>query len=211
MGIFDKALDSADPNKRRLTKVQLEIKRLELIQAKRSLEAEDAGLWRRRILTLNGVVSDNTAATISKELGNMTARSLDPIEIRMMSPGGSVLPGFALYDAMLNARREGVHLTTVGVGYTASMAGVLIQGGDTRILAENAYFHIHEVSAASSGNVSSMKDAAKFAETLWIHLSDILAHRSNWSAEDLRDRVERKDWWMGAEEALAEGFVDEVR
>ena len=91
------------------------------------------------------------------------------------------------------------------------MAGVLIQGGDTRVLARNSYFHIHEVSGGAMGNVSEMKDAAKFAEVLWHHLSDILAHRSNWSAEELRDRVERKDWWMGAEEALAEGFVDEVR
>lgn len=208
MGLFDSPLP---PVIRKIKLVELEIKRLELLQAQRTLEADDAGLWRRRILTLNGAVTDSTAATISKELGNLTSRNLEPIEIRMMSPGGSVLPGFALYDAMLATRNEGVHLTTVGVGYTASMAGVLIQGGDTRVLARNSYFHIHEVSGGAMGNVSEMKDAAKFAEVLWHHLSDILAHRSNWSAEDLRDRVERKDWWMGAEEALSEGFIDEVR
>ena len=207
MGIFD----SPDPTTKKLRKVELEIKRLELLKAERSLAAENAGLSHRRILTLNGNVTEASVASVGKDLGILTSRNLDPVEIRMMSPGGAVLPGFALYDSMLATRRAGVHLTTVGVGYTASMAGVLIQGGDTRVLAANAYFHIHEVSSGSSGNVSSMKDAAKFAEVLWIHLSDILAHRSNWSAEELRDRVERKDWWMGAEEALAEGFVDEVR
>jgi ATP-dependent Clp endopeptidase proteolytic subunit ClpP len=200
-----------DPTLKKIKKVELELKRLELLKAERDLAAVKAGMSHRRILTLNGNVNESSVGALAKDLGILTSRSLDPVEIRMMSPGGAVLAGFALYDAMLATRREGVHLTTLGVGYTASMAGVLIQGGDTRVIARNAYFHIHEVSAGSSGNVSEMKDAAKFAETLWIHLSDILAHRSNWSAEDLRDRVERKDWWMGAEEALAEGFVDEVR
>jgi len=199
------------PSKRQLQKLNIELKKLELLTKQRELEKTIADSAERRILKLTGNVTDSSVASLARGLGDLCARSLDPITVQIMSPGGSVLPGFALYDAMLEARAHGVHLTTVGVGYTASMAGVLVQAGDVRVLSENSYFHIHEVSSSHTGNVNTMKDAAKFAETLWHHLSDILAARSSFSAEELRDKVERKDWWMGADEALRHGFIDEVR
>ena len=196
---------------KKLEKLEVKLKKLELIKQQRILARENAGLDERRVLTLTGNVSDTSAAGLAKALGVFTARSLEPVTVQIMSPGGSVLPGFALYDAMLAARDAGITLTTVGVGYTASMAGVLVQAGDVRVLSANSYFHIHEVSSGSSGNVNTMKDAAEFAMTLWHHLSDILAERSNFTGEELRDKVERKDWWMSAAEALTHGLIDEVR
>lgn len=125
------------------------------------------------------------------------------------SPGGSVIDGLHLYDA-IQALRLTHHVTTVGMGMAASMAGILLQAGDVREMSANAFLLIHEVSAGTAGTVTQMRDEAAFLEGLNARGMDLLTARSTLTTEEVLDKIARKDWWLSAEEALEFGFIDQI-
>ena len=65
------------------------------------------------------------------------------IELVFSSPGGSIIDGFELFDFLQHLRNEGHHITTGTLGYAASMAGILLQAGDTRWIGQQAWMMIH--------------------------------------------------------------------
>jgi ATP-dependent Clp endopeptidase proteolytic subunit ClpP len=130
--------------------------------------------------------------------------------IEIGSPGGAVLPGFALLDYIRDLRTQGYTINTQGFGEVASMAAVLLQAGEERALGENSYLLIHEPSAMEMGKLSELKDEAAFVERLGDRLASILAERSTLSARQIKNRWDRRDWWLDAEEALKLGFVDRL-
>lgn len=132
------------------------------------------------------------------------------VVIRINSPGGSVIEGFALLDTILRLRRKGHHVETHGMGMIASMATILMQAGDERILDANSWFMIHEVANSASGKTSEIEDELKFQKRLEDRLLDILAERSTLTKAQIRRRWRKTEDWMSAEEAVALGFADRV-
>lgn len=134
----------------------------------------------------------------------------EPIDITINSPGGSVLDGLALFDAILRLRRKGHFVTTRGTGVIASMATVLLQAGDERILDANSWFMVHEVSSGSRGTVSEMEEQQAFSKRLNDRIMDILLERSTLTKRQLMARTKKRDDWLSAAEAVALGFADRV-
>lgn len=166
---------------------------------------------RIRHLYINDVVNPRTADEWISALQHWELRDPgEPIEITINSPGGSVLHGLALYDTILRLRRKGHHVTTRGTGLIASMATILMQAGDTRILDANSWFMIHEVSAGAMGTTSDMEEQVAFVKRLNDRLHTILAERSSLSKKQILNRTKKKDDWLSAEEAVALGFADKV-
>jgi ATP-dependent Clp endopeptidase proteolytic subunit ClpP len=163
-----------------------------------------------RILDFIQHVTSATAESAMDKLARWVRASHDPITVRFSSPGGAVIDGFALYDFILGVRAQGVHVTTVTLGMAASMASVLLQAGDKRIVGPNAHVLIHEVSAGAIGNVSELEDEAAFCRKLNNRLVDILAERATISRATIEKNSRRKDWWLDSQEVLGKGFADEV-
>ena len=158
--------------------------------------------------------------TIDTHLANRLADDLDSychmnpggkVEIHIHSPGGGVFAGFAIYDRLAQARADGHEVHTISYGYAASMAGIILQGGTVRSMTADSYLMIHEVSTVAIGKVSELTDEAKLVNRLQDRCFDKLADRSKLSAKQIRTKVSRKDWWLDAQEALANGFIDEIR
>ena len=124
------------------------------------------------------------------------------------SPGGSVLDGLALFDYLRQLRQAGHHVTTVALGRAASMGAVLLQAGDRRLIGENAFMLVHEVSHLSAGKVSELEDNVDFTRRLQKRLLAILASRSTLSDAQIARRWARKEWWLDASEAVELGFAD---
>jgi ATP-dependent Clp endopeptidase proteolytic subunit ClpP len=180
---------------------------------RRSDEERDRAVKPGRIrhLYINDVVTGRSVDTWLDVLNHWERRDPgEPIEITINPPGGSVLDGLALYDAILRLRRKGHHVTTRGTGLIASMATILMQAGDERILDANSWFMIHEVSAGSRGTVSEMEDQAAFVKRLNGRLMDILAERSTLTKKQILARTKKKDDWLSADEAVGFGFADKV-
>lgn len=127
------------------------------------------------------------------------------------SPGGEVTEGLALYDFIQELRSRGHEIETVSIGMAASMAGILLQAGDHRVMGKNAVILIHEVSSISFGGAAQMADDLKFVEMLQEKILDILAERSTLTKRQIRNRWLRKDWWLDADTALSFGFIDAIQ
>jgi ATP-dependent Clp endopeptidase proteolytic subunit ClpP len=161
-----------------------------------------------------GQVASSTVQTCIDRLNSWTVT--DPgcdITIIFNSPGGSVIDGMALFDFIRFIRGMGHKVTIIALGYAASMAGILLQAGDVRVMAKGSWLLIHEVAFATSGKIGEIEDMYKFGERLKEQAADIFIERSGGklTREILAHNWTRKDWWLSPAEALDLGLVDEIR
>jgi ATP-dependent protease ClpP protease subunit len=165
----------------------------------------------QRVLHFNDqVYSDSVAYCMTRLRDMLDIDAAAPIEIVLNSPGGSVLDGFELYDFILALRAEGARIDTTIMGMAASMAGVIAQAGEVRRIGPSSLVMIHEVGSISYGKLSSLKDHVKLADRLYDRCIGILASRAKLTPEAIKERADRKDWWLNSDEALEHGFVDLV-
>lgn len=164
--------------------------------------------------------SEVGSTSVSKCIGQLNRwHRQDPecsIEFQINSPGGSIFDGFHLIDYISALRRQGHHVTMVGYGMVASMAGVLMQAADTRVLGANAFMLIHEGSLGAVGDFGNVEDRVKLMEQFHERILYLFEERakpinSKTTARFIRNRWQRRDWWIPAQDCLSLGFVDEVR
>jgi len=139
---------------------------------------------------------------------------LDPkcdIEIIFSSPGGSIIDGFELFDFIQHLRNDGHHVTTGSLGYAASMAGILLQAGDTRWIGHQAWLMIHRAAFGAWGKTYEIEDEVKFVKRLEERILDIFTSRSNLTRNKIKRNWDRKDWWISADESVDLKLVDEIR
>lgn len=136
----------------------------------------------------------------------------EDILITINSPGGSVTDGLALYDTIMRLRRKGHKVTTRGMGLVASMAAVLLQAGDHRIIDQRAKLMIHEGATTMRGSmtVGEADDYRAVHDMLLDDIATILTERSKLTKAQLKQKWRRKDWYLSAAEALKYGFADVI-
>jgi len=125
------------------------------------------------------------------------------VEVRINSPGGSVVEGLGIYNA-LRARKPTVYID----GVAASIASLIAMAGARIIASENALIMMHDPWAGAEGNATNLR---KTADLLDKH-RDAMLHaysRSGIAREQLLE-MSAAETWMTAQEALALGFIDEV-
>jgi ATP-dependent Clp protease protease subunit len=194
-----------------LRKLQIETERaaLDLSAARRAERDLAADARAAHVYTFYASVDGESVQQCLAQLGHWARRNPGcAITLLFNSPGGAVLDGLALFDYLSQLRNLGHHITTVALGRAASMGAVLLQAGDRRVIGQNAFMLIHEVSNLASGKVSEMEDSVEFSKRLQKRLLAILSDRSNLSSTEIARRWSRKEWWLDAEEAMSLGFAD---
>ncbi len=196
----------------RVFDLEAEMGVLQLSVAKRaSLEREASNKY-HQVYNFLGVVDQGSVAMCMDQLTQWDRIDpKSPIEIIFNSPGGSVMAGMALFDHIQEIRENGHVVTTVSKGYAASMAGILIQAGDIRVIGKESYVLIHEISTGAVGKIGELEDVVEFVKMIQKRVLAIFADRSHKTAAYYAKHWERKDWWLNSDECLAIGFVDEVR
>jgi len=167
----------------------------------------------RHLWINDAIIGNNTDIWISALQVWERRNPGEPVTVDINSPGGSVTDGLALFDQIKRMQRKGTHVTTRGTGLVASMAAVLLQAGDERVMDARAKMLIHEGSTTFGGgslSVGEQDDFRTFSLMLQSDILDILAERSTMTKRQISTKWRRKDWYLGAEEALKLGFVDRV-
>lgn len=182
----------------------------DLLGRRRERKWEEAYAKERRVFDLVGDLTEYTVKDAVDVLHDWAVVNLEPITIRLCSPGGSVFDGLALFDVIRDIRTSGVYVTTYAVGYAASMASILLQAGDRRRISRNTWFMVHEPSTLALGKASTIKDESTLMQKLHRQLVGIVAERSTLTEKQVLTRCNRKDWWMPAAEAVQYGFADEL-
>ncbi len=194
-------------------KKELEVRKLiaDVESAELNLMRSKSQASRSLVCQLFQPVNSASMLTAMTELSVMSRENPGaPLTLIINSPGGACSDGLALYDFLLHLRSIGHKLTTIALGRAASMGGVLLQAGDVRVMAPNAFLLIHEVSAGTGGTVSAMGEDLAYYKRLQEKLVKILHGRSHFTAASLKRKWKKFDWWLDADEAVAAGFADTV-
>jgi ATP-dependent Clp endopeptidase proteolytic subunit ClpP len=164
----------------------------------------------REFFFCDGVNWETVRAAIV-ELNKLSRRfPKEGLTVTVNSPGGSVIAGLALYDHIRELSARGHHMTVKVRGMAASMGGILLQSGDTRVIGEEATVLIHEVSSGTMGKVSDMEDDLNRSKHLWDKLVKILAKKSRLTEDEIKKKSYKFDWWLDAEETVKLGFADKI-
>jgi ATP-dependent protease ClpP protease subunit len=125
------------------------------------------------------------------------------IDIHIVSPGGSVLDGQAIFTAIINSD---AHVTTFIDGAAASMAAIIALAGHTVKMSDRGSLMIHD---PHTGGVEADENALKALSALREGLLTILERRSDLSRAKL-SKIMDQETWILPEDALKAGMVDEV-
>ncbi|KAG5963273.1 hypothetical protein E4U58_003602 [Claviceps cyperi] len=169
-----------------------------------------------RIICLNGEINDYMSASIVSQLLWLESDTPDkPITMYINSPGGSVTSGMAIYDTMAYIRSP---VSTVCVGGAASMAAILLAGGQAgkRYALPHSSIMIHQPLGGTHGQASDILIYANQIQRVREQSNKIMRHHLNlakgedrYSLEEVNDMMER-DKYMSVEEALEVGVIDEI-
>ena len=161
-------------------------------------------------------VADVDAESVTEAISELDAisrrRPGNPITIVFNTNGGNVFDGMALYDFITELRTREHFITTVALGAVFSMGSILLQAGDQREMSKHSYMMIHEV-ATDTGylKASGLRDEVRLLDRLEEQGYTILAERSTRTAAELKERADRKDWYLNSEETVRFGLADAVR
>jgi ATP-dependent Clp endopeptidase proteolytic subunit ClpP len=143
--------------------------------------------------------------------GNIFAQELasldnkvDSVNIRINSGGGSVIHGLSIVSTMLSMKAQ-VNVYIDGIA--ASMAAVIAVCGDKVYMMDYAKFMIHDPFIEAAPSKLSEKDK-KGLEKITEMLRTILSRRGNKEVDIAQ--LMAKETWFSAEEAKAEGLIDEI-
>jgi ATP-dependent protease ClpP protease subunit len=137
-----------------------------------------------------------------------------PWTIYLNSVGGEWFAGAGVVDELIShsLRGGGTHEITIKArGLAASMAGIILQAGDYRVIGRNAQLMIHR---GGGGVVGTADEIAAQAEW-WRHFTDwmisyFLDRTDRISREEFAQKIDRRDWYLTSVEALELGFVDRI-
>jgi ATP-dependent Clp protease protease subunit len=166
-------------------------------------------LLKDRIIFIGEDISDQLANLVIAQM--LFLEKEDPtrdIELYINSPGGSVSAGLAMFDVMNHVR---CHVATTCVGMAASMATALLVGGSAgkRFAMPNARIMIHQTSGGYRGTMTDARIYLEEMNRLFETYVELLARRTNKTAEQIRKDCDR-DFWMSAAQAKEYGLVDEI-
>lgn len=143
------------------------------------------------------------AETFVRELSAIDAPH---IKVRINSPGGDVMDGTAIYNAL---RAHPAEITTVVEGVAASMASVIALAGDNVQIADNAYYMIHNPWTLGFGDEHAFRDMADFLGRIGNTLAQTYAKKTGTSVEAIKAMMDAETWLIG-NECKEAGFADET-
>lgn len=141
-----------------------------------------------------GIMGD----AFAKELMALDAMQPKCIDMWINSVGGGVLDGMNIYNAMLKSKTP---VDTYCVGIAASIAGVIFQGGRKRYMADYSKLMYHNPYGG---------DDDKSLDALRDSLVQMVCSRTAKAEDEVRKMMNRTTW-IAADEALQNGFCDEVQ
>lgn len=166
-------------------------------------------LLKDRIVFLGEEITDQTATCIIAQFLHLSFVSREDIHFYIMSPGGYVNAGLAIYDTMQYIPCD---VRTYCVGEAASMASVLLAAGapkkryalpSSRMMVHQPWTHMGSMDARDvsihAAEINAMKDM----------IYDRLSRHTGRSKSRIEKDCDR-DKFMSAQEAVRYGLVDSI-
>jgi ATP-dependent protease ClpP protease subunit len=138
-------------------------------------------------------------------------RELDAVEtatlrVHLNSPGGSVDDGLAIMNALIaHPARVETHVDAAAY----SIASVIAQAGDLRVMAPHSRMMVHEAMALGMGYASDFEKVAEHLRETSENIATIYAEKSGKAASYWRKKMADETRFTD-KQAVEEGLADEV-
>lgn len=130
------------------------------------------------------------------------------INVRINSPGGSVMHGDPIITALRSSPAE-IHTYVDGIA--ASMAFDIWVASKNRHAATNSKLMVHATSSIAIGTAEDMRQAAAMLEKFDETSIASMAEATGMDPEDIAARFyDYKDHWLSAKDAKELGLIDDV-
>jgi len=166
-------------------------------------------LLKDRIVFLGGPIEDHLSNLVVAQLLFLEAEDPDKdIHLYINSPGGVVTAGMAIYDTMQYIKSP---VSTICVGQAASMAALLLAGGEKgkRFSLNHSRIMIHQPLGGFQGQATDIHIHAQEILRMKKTLNQILASHSGQALEKVEADTER-DYFMSGEDARNYGIIDSI-
>lgn len=166
-----------------------------IIMINKEIDSESVNEWQSMLLYLTSNISPEDSKT-------------NPIQLYINSPGGSVYDGLGLYDIIQFIKSKGYIIRTINIGLCASFASIILMSGTEgyRESLPNCTVMLHELSYGNYDKFHNMKDSQEEADRINNILENIIVKHTSYNPKDM----ERKDVWMGANDALKYKIIDKI-
>lgn len=128
------------------------------------------------------------------------------IRVHLNSPGGSVDAGIAIMNALISHPSK---VETVVDAAAYSIASVIAQAGDKRIMQPHSRMMVHEAMALGMGYASDFESMALHLKETTANISEIYAEKSGKTANYWRQKMADETRFTD-KQAVDEGLADEV-
>lgn len=160
-------------------------------------------------ILIYGIVGDSWDGLDANTLVPLISEGDDDLDIRINSPGGYVMEGLAIYNAIIREKKKGRTVTCHIDGLAASMASIIAMAGDETIMADNALMMIHNPWDCARGDAAELRRAADQLDRIRDQLVGIYAARTGLTADDLIPMLDAETW-LTAKDALDQKFVTSI-
>jgi len=173
-----------------------------------TLSLEDYDFQHNRVIWLTEEITPSVSAEVVRQIRYLDHAGRGEITLMINSPGGSVIDGLAICDAMKSAASP---VATVCSGIAASMAAVILACGTRgrRRSFSHGEIMIHQLMGGAQGQETDVAIAYTRMRRLRETLNELLSGCTGQSLERIARDTER-DFFMTAEEAVKYGMIDVI-
>lgn len=155
-------------------------------------------------INIHGVIGvDATSSDIIKQIEDAGD---DEKVFEVHSPGGSVMEGLAIYNAIRQAR--GISSVKV-LGLAASMGSVIAMAKGKPDVAKRSVFMMHNAQMFAMGDYKTLQKAADLSNKVSEMIAQIYAENSKKSKKAIREMMDNETYLFG-EQIRNEGFAKNV-
>lgn len=156
-------------------------------------------------VTLRGPIDGTSASIIVDKLISLQANE---IYLYLDSPGGSVMAGLQIIQAIESLQQIGIKVNTIA-NNIASMAFIIHQSGTKRYVRPWSILMQHQMSYGNDGQFYNIKSHEKLMDNLYQQLLLKQAIRANITLNQF-DELTKHDIWLLGAESINHNFADEV-
>ena len=172
-------------------------------------ELESRLLKQRKVLIF-GAINDKVARDVTGRLLALASEGSEPIDVYINSPGGHVESGDTIHDMIRFVDAE-CKVRVIGTGWVASAGALIFIAGkkENRLCLPNTRFLLHQPMGGVRGPATDIDIEAREIIKMRSRINALIARETGQSFEKVELDTNR-NYWMGAEEAIAYGLCSRV-
>lgn len=166
-----------------------------------------------RKIIINDVIDSNLIERVVLQILKFNAEDKgvpveerEPITLLISSPGGEVISGLGVIDAIKNSKTP---INAIVLTCAYSMAFLIFIACHKRYMMPSASLLLHDGSTAMTGSANKVKDLQQFYDKLDSKLKDVIIKNSKITAKEY-ERNKDRELYLFPEEAIKKGLCDGI-